>query len=255
MRVCVRVRFESLLYRNLEVTPEDNLACLLNLGASEKFLVVPGHPHTDARTHGESAHGSSHQSARASRPSGITGAERNDVHAKSLRAGTCQYSLRFAVMRTRHHGERQLRTGSTPLTPSARYRDGPRGLRAGRPSAGRPSGKRAWELRSSAPQGRGRRHARHVCTQRPFASGAARKAARTRRGGLGDEAGMARPHLRAWVRGDKHLVDRLPSSAKPPSPAPTVRKTVSQHRQYCHYRTNFLRKSTLGMLVVKLMEL
>ena len=74
-------------------------------------------------------------------------------------------------------------------------------------------------------------------TQRPFASGAARKAARTRRGGLGDEAGMARPHLRAWVRGDKHLVDRLPSSAKPPSPAPTVRKTVSQHRQYCHYRT------------------
>jgi hypothetical protein len=55
--VFVRVRVESLLYRNLEVAPEDNLACLLNLGASEKFLVVPGHPHKDARTHDESAHG------------------------------------------------------------------------------------------------------------------------------------------------------------------------------------------------------
>ena len=103
----MRVRVESLLYRYLEVAPDDNLACLLNLRASEKFLVVPGHPYTDARTHDESAHAGL---ARVCRPSGITGTERNDVHASCLRAGICQYSLRFAVMRTRHHGERQLRT-------------------------------------------------------------------------------------------------------------------------------------------------
>jgi hypothetical protein len=89
-------------------------------------------------------------------------------------------------------------------------------------------------------------------TQRPFASGAARKAARTRRGGLGDEAGMARPHLRAWVRGDKHLVDRLPSSL--PNHRRPRQRSVKQCPNTDSTATT-VRKSTLGMLVVKLMEL
>ena len=76
------------------------------LGLLKNFLWYLG---IRTRTH---AHTTSQRTglARVCRPSGITGTERNDVHASCLRAGICQYSLRFAVMRTRHHGERQLRT-------------------------------------------------------------------------------------------------------------------------------------------------